>query len=230
MGNRLFITLISILFSLHLYGGDVATFVNLGFSKDSKYFMFAEYGVKQSTSGSYADLFFVDVPNNSFAPNGKKTVSYNEKTEPGTFGMGSLFNIIEENIALTVKYAIDHTKTGRILYHLLDGQKSKESFTFRDFITGDVYSIALSQSVYEKDKSVKSSFSIAFMIKKPDGNSKSFSVGHPDFTRAGVRGYCIRQILLAPDAKSLIFVIEKEEVDGNGANIRYMTEASKIQF
>jgi predicted secreted protein len=230
MRNLLFAVILILFSSSALFAGDVATFVNLGFSRDSKYFMFAQYGIKQATSGSYADLFYVDVPDNSFAPHGQKSVSYDRKTEPGTFGMGSLFNIIEENIALTTKYGIDHLNSGRILYHLLDGEKSKESLSFRDFLTGDSYTVLLAQSVSEKDKSVKSSFSISFTVKKSGGNSKSFSVGHPDYARQGVKGYKIRQILLSPDTRSLVFIIEKEEADSSGANVRYMTEASRIDF
>ena len=53
-----------------LFAGDIARFVNLGFSHDNRYFMFAQYGVKEGTSFPYADLFVVDVPTNRFASQG----------------------------------------------------------------------------------------------------------------------------------------------------------------
>ncbi len=223
-----FICLI-ILTSANIFCGDVATFVNLGFSADSRYFMFAQYGIKHSNSGSFADLFFVDVADNVYAPHGQKSVSYDRKTEPGTFGIGSLVNIIEENIALTTKYGIDHLKTGRILYHLMDGEKPKDSIAFRDFISGDSYSVTLVQSASGDGKNVKSAFSISFTIRKTTGISKTYTVGHPNYQRPGVRSYKIRQILLSPDDKSLIFIMEKEEADTEGVNIRFMTEAIDIE-
>jgi predicted secreted protein len=229
MRNLSIIIVLILLCTQSLFCGDVATFVNLGFSEDSKYFMFAQYGIKQSNSGSYADLFFIDVPKNSFAPHGEKSVSNNTKTEPGTFGMGALFNIVEENMALTTRYVIDHLRTGRILYHLMDGEKQKESFNFRDFITGDYYSIGLAQTSSGTDKSVASSFGISFTIKKSAGVAKTYSAGHPDHKRNGIKSYKIRQILLSPDAHSLIFIIEKEEIDSGGSNIRYMVEAIKTE-
>jgi predicted secreted protein len=218
-----------VFFASSLFCGDVAIFVNMGFSKDSKYFMFAQYGVRQTGSGSYADLYFVDVNRNVFAPHGQKSVSYDYKTEPGTFGMGALFNIIEENIALKTFYRIDHLRTGRILYHLMDGDKSRESFGFRDFITGNMYTIMLSQSSSGNEKSVTSSFGILFTIQKPSGTSKTYTAGHPGYERNGVKSYRIRQIILSPDSSSLVFVIEKEEVDSGGSNIRYMIETVSVE-
>jgi predicted secreted protein len=216
------------LFIPNLYCGDVSTFVNLGFSGDSKYFMFAQYGVRQTNSGSFCDLFFVDVTKNVFAAHGQKTLSYDTKVEPGTFGIGSLINIVEENIALTTKYEIDHLRTGRILYHLLDGEKSKDNLSFRDFISGDSYTVTLVQSAAGEGKNVRSAFNISFTIKKSSGSAKTYTVGHPGYQRSGVRSYKIRQIMLSPDNRSLIFVIEKEEAVTEGVNIRYMIEAIDI--
>jgi predicted secreted protein len=39
-----------------------------------------------------------------------------------------------------------------------------------------------------------------------------------------VENYRIREIILAPDNRSLVFVIEKHEVDRSGFNVRYMVE------
>ncbi len=46
----------------------------------------------------------------------------------------------------------------------------------------------------------------------------------PNYWRKGVINYRIKQILLGPNERSLIFVIEKEEQDGKAENIRYMVE------
>ena len=50
------------------------------------------------------------------------------------------------------------------------------------------------------------------------------TVGLPDYWRTGVRRYRIKQVLLAPDDRSVVMVIEREEQDSTGINIRYMVE------
>jgi predicted secreted protein len=49
-------------------------------------------------------------------------------------------------------------------------------------------------------------------------------VGLPDYWRQGVRQYKIKQVLLAPDDRSVVIVVERQEQDATGANIRYMVE------
>ena len=226
--------LLSILFiclvTLSVFSGDIATFINLGFSENSNYFMFAQYGLNEATTSPYADLFIVDVQTNVFTPYGKKNLSYKQSIEPGNSGLGALFNIIEENIALKTKYKINHLSTGRILYHLINGKKNEEPITFRDFITKNNYKVYLRQSAEGKGKNVESSFSIEVTITKSSGSSKNCTLGHPAFKRKGVKNYKIRQIILAPDEKSLVFLIEKEEADTTGVNIRYMVETVRISF
>jgi predicted secreted protein len=41
--------------------------------------------------------------------------------------------------------------------------------------------------------------------------------------------YRIKQVMFAPDEKSLVFVIEKELLDGSGPSIRYMVETVKLK-
>ena len=151
----LFVCIIIFLFTLPIFSGDIATFVNLGFSDNSSYFMFAQYGLKEADSSPYAELYIVDVQANVFAPYGKKTLEYKQKTEPGNSGLGSLFNIIEQNIALKTKYAINHLSTGRILYHLINGEKNEEPITFRDLISNKNYKISLHQKAQGKDKNIE---------------------------------------------------------------------------
>jgi predicted secreted protein len=43
-----------------------------------------------------------------------------------------------------------------------------------------------------------------------------------------VRQYRIRQILLAPDGRSLVIAVERSEEDPAGASIRYMVETLKL--
>jgi predicted secreted protein len=211
-----------------LFAGDIARFVNLGFSVDNRYFMFAQYGIQEQTSFPYADLFVVDVPTNKFVPQGVKHKVYESPAEPGYNGEGALFNLLEDNLQLKSRYRIQHLQTGRILYLLIDGDKPESKLDFRDFMTGKQYIVRLTQSSRGSGKEVRSSFYIDLTVIAKDGTMRDFTVGLPDYERTGVKSYKIRQILLAPDGKSMIFVVEKEETDRSGSNFRYMIETVRI--
>ena len=210
------------------YGGDIASYANLGFSADSRYFMFAQYGVLETSSFPYADLFIVDVPANKFVSQGVQKAVDSKESEPGFTGEAALYTVLAENVDLKKRYGIDHYETGRLLYLLLDGEKPKEELDFRDFVVGTRYKVKLVQSSSGEKESVRSSFYIDLTVTPQSGTSSYYRVGLPNYRRDGVKGYRIKQVLLSPNGKSLVFLIEKEEVDKTGSNIRFMVETVSI--
>jgi len=229
MGKRLLCAGILILASLSLaFGGDVAQFVNLGFSADGRYFEFGEYGIMQDSSLPYADLFFVDVPKNDFVPQGVNRFTGTKAVEPGYTGLGALLNLTSAAAAMRKQFGVDHLITGRFLYILLDGAPANDSMEFRDFPMGRKYTVQLLQSSTVKGSVASSSFHIAVTIEEKDGRVHRLTVGNPQTQRAGVKAYHIKQIVLSPDGKSHVFVIQKEETDGKGDNVRYMVETVRI--
>jgi predicted secreted protein len=229
MKHILLCVLLLCLIPFFCFSGDIAAFVNLGFSANGNYFMFAQYGLTETESSPYAELYIVDVKANVFAPYGKKFLSFEESVSPGNSGLGILLTIIEENIALKTQYNINHLATGRILYHLMNGAMNEQPITFRDFVANKSYKIFLYQDASGKGKDVESTFHIKVTITASTNNTKTYTIGHPDYKRKGVKNYKIKQIIVAPDEKSLVFIIEKEEVDTKGVNIRYMVETVRIQ-
>lgn len=215
--------------TITLSAGDVATFVNLGFSEDSKYFLFGQYGVIEETTRPYADLYTVEVSKNSFSSGGLFHGLYSGPVEPGYEGMGALFALYAANGDKIRKFNIDHIKTGRILYILLNGETPKPELAFRDFYTGHTYNVTLIQNMYKKDSQVSSSFYINLRVTDKNGKSEYFTIGLPDFKRKDVKKYLIRKIIISPDQRSLVFVIEKEMLDAGGVNIRYMVETVTIR-
>ncbi len=205
-----------------LFAGDVANFVNLGFSPDSRYFMFGQYGVTEGMV-AYAGLYAVDVAHDQFVPNGEKSGRYLGSLEPGEDGRGELYNLIADNAALARRLHINHLLTGRVLYLLLDGQQPKPTLHFRDFQTGNDYTVALDQFQYSSSQ-VSSSFSIDVTIHTAKGKTLHFTVGLPNYKRIGVESYRIRRIVVGPNNRSLVFVIEKQEKDKDGVNVRYMVD------
>ena len=216
-------------FMQHIIAGDIANFVNLGFSNNARYFMFAQYGIEEKYSTPYAELYVVNVPLNTFAANGKKELRSEKSVEPGDNGIGALFALLDANHELTKQYAVNHLSRGRILYLLIDGEKPRDVLQFRDFNTDKKYTVTLVQKATGSGKELKSSFYIDAVIARAEGKEISLKIGSPNYQRAGVKNYRIRQIIVAPDEKSLVFLIEKEEKDTDGVNIRYMVETAKTE-
>ena len=210
------------------FAGDIASFVNLGFSGDGRYFMFGQYGINEE-SLPYAEIYTVDVPANSFVTGGVFKREYPVAVNPGQEGQGALFTLLHTARDHVNKYRIDHMKPGRILYLLLNGDDPERSLSFRDFETGNRYSIDLIQSSRGSGKSVEAAFYITMRLTRSSGTSSDYTIGRPGYYRSGVRGYQIRSIYASPDESSLVFVIEREEADTGGANIRYMVETVAIR-
>ena len=170
--RRLFLFAVLLMVSAgtgRIFAGDTATFVNLGFSDDAKYFMFGQFGILEENSNAYSDIFLVDVASNTFVKSGVKHTEADIPSEPGSTGEGALFNLLEKSIDLKEKYKIDHLVTGRLLYLFVDGEKPKEKLEFRDFQLNKGYSIRLVQTSSGKGKKVSSSFYLDVDITEQSG-------------------------------------------------------------
>jgi predicted secreted protein len=211
-----------------LWAGDSARFLNLGFSEDSRFFMFGQYGIANGTSIPYADCYIVDVQKNAFVPQGKWSERFDTRQEAGNDGLGAVLKIVEKNYAKLKSYRINHLLTGRIVYVLIDGQIPISSLEFRDFNSSSLYTVRLNQDRKGSGTTVSSSFWIDVDVKYASGKSATHKIGRPDYYRKGVKEYRIKYLLLAPDGKSLIFVLEKSVIDAEGESIRYMVETRQI--
>jgi predicted secreted protein len=210
------------------FAGDVAAFVDLGFSPDSAYFMFGQYGADQASGKPYAEIYLVDAKKNDFVAGGAASKIFDAKLEPGQEPSGAFYALFAEQVGLAKKHKIDHLLPGRLLYVLVDGQEPPASLSFRDFKTGASFEISLSQSASETKDSVSSSFGLSVTATAKDGTTKRVTGGNPDIKRPGVKAYVIRKILAAPDEKTLVFLVEKRLSVKGDQSVRYMVEALKL--
>jgi len=211
------------------HAGDLAAFQNLGFSSDSRYFMFGQYGVMEKGGTPYADVFIVDVPRNSFVPGAVMNLRPTMVAAPTSSGIEALFALYRNAVPLARKHAIEPTVTGRPLYIMVDGAEPKVNIEFRDFPSGSSYKVTLYQASSGAGESVQSTFHVVITRTKGD-SSATYNVGLPHYARKGVKSYGIKQIILAPDGKSLVVVVEKHEQNGTpaGFSARFMVETLRI--
>lgn len=237
MRKFILITMIVVSPLVTLFAGDLAEFVNLGFSPDSNYFMFGFYGYDTTNHNSFAEIYTVDVERNVFVPKGVTMGSYDYTIVPGQSVEGALFTLLEENASIRTKYGIQYLETGRPVYIRTDDNPMSEdnieteenlgmnTLEFTDFVTGDYYHLEMSQSA-SGENPVSSTFSVEMMVRSSEGLEQSYSIGHPQYKRTQVEKYNINRVLVGPDNRSVIIIIAKIYEDGN---IRYMVETVKLK-
>ncbi|MBN2875497.1 MAG: hypothetical protein JXM71_10425, partial [Spirochaetales bacterium] len=61
-----------------------------------------------------------------------------------------------------------------------------------------------------------------------NGSKTTIKAGNPTIKRLGVANYTIREIIVAPDGKTGVVLIEKLEKNEHGSTIRYMVETYRL--
>ena len=205
-----------------IYAGDIANFVNLGFSKDGSKFAFGIHGVKDKTYQAYANIYLIDANTNDFLENGVF------KTSPtkATYALDSktvFLDLQHRASPYLKKYGIIQERKGRPIYSQTEETKNDSTLMFRDFETGDEYTIVLHSKTVSN---TQSSFHITCDVINTNGNKRSYNVGHPDIVRTGTKSYSIKKIII--EGSTLVFIIEKKELEKGGDSVRFMAEVIKL--
>ena len=210
----------------YVWAGDVATFVDKGFSEDGKYYVFGQYGKTDKKFQGWAELYQVDIAANDYTDSGvfktKPSAVTADKNGREVFEAleGKSFYYFKDLKCQTAN--MDH-----VLYILDDVNKTgTDEIVFKDFRSADlenadVYNIKLYPTVSGSGKNCRSSFYIMLEKKNAEGQIiTSRKIGSPNITRKGVTNYKIERIFCDNSEKNLIFVIEKMIEDETGTSIR----------
>lgn len=227
--KKLLSIVLFIFISSVIFAGDVATFVNLGFSQDGKYFLFGEYGIDDANQSVYSNMWLVDVLRNSFVPKGVYSGKYKTVIEPGESALGGLIKLLSDGQGEIKKYKIDYLEQGRPLYVRINDDNNVNELNFRDFVTGLSYHFILSKKITGEGVNTESSFGITLETKDKNEKVKKYSIGNPNYSRKGVTDYKIERILHSSEGSNLIIVLSKYVLDGNDINIRYMVETISLK-
>ncbi|MDR2629402.1 MAG: DUF2259 domain-containing protein [Spirochaetaceae bacterium] len=210
----------------YLGAGDIASFVDLGFSPDGQTYMFAQYGVQSETLKPWADLFVVDVPRNDFVAGGKISYSHTAPVIPGQDGSGALYRLIAQNTALAEQYRINFLLQGQPLYISLENtaNTSPTSIEFRDFEQNASYRATLNPRIEETG----AAFDINLERIARDGSKKTYKVGNAQIKRAQISSYGIKKVIIAPQNDFMVLVIEMKKPNKGSFDVRYMVEALRL--
>jgi predicted secreted protein len=227
MIRRFALVLLLILVSFSAAAGDIAMLENLGFSRDSRVFLFGQYGIDEESGAPYAEIHAVDVASNSFVPGG--SFVYESPREMalslGQDGRGALFTVLHEASDIINDYGIDHLANGRLIYILVDGDEPRSRVSFRDFNTSTRYDFSLIQDSRTRGDEVEAAFHIEVSVTTSSDAVRTLTIGLPNYYRPGVARYRIMQVLLSPDEQGAVVVVEKQTDDGS---TRYMVETTSL--
>ena len=222
--RRLCIIIVAAVLSTVVYAGDLANFVNLGFSADGSKFAFGQYGLQDKTYRAYAEIYAVDIKTNTFLPGGIFRTSPAKQTE-GKESKSTFLALQNRAQAALNKWDISETRQGRVLYAQTEVSAGNQTLFFRDFQTSDEYTVVLNMT---QRKKTESSFYLTVEKTKPDGTKIKQQVGRPDYVRSNVKSYAVKKIIMDDVSRAMIFIIEKNEYSAAGDSFRYMIEAALI--
>ena len=222
--RKFYTIIVMAVFTAAVYAGDIANFVNLGFSADGTKFAFGQYGLQDKTYRAYAEIYAIDIAANTFLPNGIFRTSPSKQTEGKE--SKSTFLALQNRAQVSLsKWDISETRQGRVLYAQTESTEGNQTLFFRDFQTSDEYTVIINTT--QKSKT-ESSFYLTVEKTKPNGTKIKKEVGRPDYVRSGVKNYAVKKILMDDSSRAIIFIIEKKEHTAAGDSFRYMVEATLI--
>lgn len=235
MKKKLQLIIVSLLLVTFVYAGDVAEYVDLGFSSDGKSYTFGQYGVTDKDFYAYAEIYCVDIASNTFISDGVFKTQPSKQTA-GKNGKTVFYELLEKNKNYIQKYSGTKINPDMILY--LPGSEKKsssEQVRFQDFEHGTTenaifYLMDIIMHVEGKDEKAKSSFFIN--VTKQDAANNVLSkqvVGTPSVKRAGVIDYTINRVFTNKEGTQLIIVMDKKVVDSKGISFRYMIETASTK-
>lgn len=217
------------------FAGDVATFVDKGFSEDGKYYIFGQYGKTDKKFQGWAEIYQVDIEANDYVESGlfkikPSSVTYNKSGR-------EVFEALEAKCFYYYsKIKSETPEIDNVLYILDDVNKTgTDEIVFKDFSGSEIenpdsYEIRLIPTINGKGVNAKSSFYIDLKKVDAEGNViMTQKIGSPNIVRKGVSNYKIERIFCDKTKKNMIFIIEKMVEDETGVSIRYMVEAAKIK-
>lgn len=209
--------------------GDLARFTNLGFSQDSRTFAFAQHGINHQTGHPFAEVFLVDVPGNVFRQNGVARNVFTRGVSPGQDGSGAMLNVLRTLTPQLESHGIDHLNQGRIIHLAFNETEPRPRVEFRDFQENTRYTIAVTQESRGRGTDGSAAFHLDITARFTDGTTVEHRVGRPGFFREGVNRYAVGQVILAPDERSLVVVMERITDVPGGRRIRYMVETVRLR-
>lgn len=233
MKKNLMLALCALFIAVCSFAGDAASYDDIGFSADGKYYLFGQYGKLDKTYVPWAEIFTVDVAANTYV---KGDVFTSKEKSPDVSGKSAYDGLKKTAEWRLSKYKATPASVDKLLYNRDSEDKSPtDKISFRDFdgILGNegfTYDVQLVPTYTGSGEACRSKFFITMQKKDESGALvTTYNVGTPNYERKGVTGYQIERIFTDASGKSLVFVVRKTQEDASGTSIRYMVETCVVR-
>lgn len=210
--------------ALPSFAGDAAAFFDLGFSSDGATYAFAQYGRRDVTFDTYADLFIIDVAKNDFLRNG---VFHAESKIDSAFQ--TLNAVRDKAHTFTSLQEFVHPTSLQTLYTLSNDKKlSSDAVIFTDFdgVLGKQGARCVFVPNIEVEKDGQRQSISTFSIKFSNEQEKKI-FGNPLIRRKKICDYRIERIFYHPTSHAIVFIIKTTDDD---LNERYMAETGILNM
>jgi predicted secreted protein len=143
--------------------------------------------------------------------------------------LGALLTLLPDAAPIVRTHRISHLRQGRLVYLLVNGETQRNRIEFRDFENGDRYTVTMTQDARGTGETGSAAFHLDVATRFANGAEGTHRVGRPSLYRDGVNQYRVRQILLSPDERSLVIVVERITDTPSGQRVRYMVETVRVR-
>jgi predicted secreted protein len=234
MTKRTLIAFLLVCTAYIAFAGDVAAYVDMGFSQDGSTYVFAQYGITDKAYEGYAEIYTIDIEKNDYVDSGVFRTLASNKTV-GESGSNIYQTMLEKNLSYFSQMKLKPATLQNTLYIKREAKEAGSEIIFKDFeraSDGNLISYSIRLIPWYEGKTTKSKSSFFISLEKKDENGKLLYkkvIGNPEIKRTGVSEYLIDRIICDEGNNNLIFVIQKNMITENGTSVRYMVEAQKIK-
>lgn len=202
-----------------LFAGDGAIFTSLGFSKEGRYFAFAQYGEQDGSGFPYAELYIVDVEKNDFVSGGVIKNLWKDQDDPQARGIHVLLETRSSADSLLKKYGIDAKRQPHFAVSHTADERDLVEWKSRD---GILLGLKLEQQGDGELGMFNSA--AAFQLLLSQNKKLLATIGNFKRFRKHVIRYDIDRVLTSEDDIAVIVVVRMTSIGFEGPNIRYMVE------
>ncbi len=213
-----------------VFAGDRAEFINLGFSANSEFFLFGQYGKNESGTLLYADVIYHDLVSGENSRELSLSKTYPDSQRSGNNGLSALLMSLKEYNSI-YNVDVDYNQTGTTLYFQLPGQITGDLISFSDYQVGIIYSVSLVMRPRIREPGTNTALAITLFQTLRDGTQSRFEAGSLIKPIQNVYDFQLKQIIVSPQRDYVVLVFQTTEYDENNdtTNIRYFIDSVKIK-
>lgn len=207
--------------SLPVFAGDRAEFYSFGFLDEGKTYLYGEYGLQESGSLRYSELFRANADSSVV-----ESLFYAEEdtfTHERT-GNAELAFLLESaaSYSVEVEEQVSLLDKGRILYEKVPGSPVSRIMQFAD--NSYSYTVSLIKLRESAVPEKANAFTVILYRTGPGGMQRRYEAGSLTAKLAGIYDVRLTEAIISTEGRTLVLVFQTKEYDPDSGDfhIRYL--------